>query len=78
VLPGVVQLHWATIVASRLFDFDRPPTRIKRLKFSNVIIPPCEVELLLERHGADEVQFRIHSKDDQHSQGRLVFAESDA
>ena len=78
ILPGVVQLHWAAIVASRLFGYDCPPQRIKRLKFSNVIIPPCVVELLLERYGLHEVQFRVRGESEQHSQGRLVFAEHDA
>jgi 3-hydroxymyristoyl/3-hydroxydecanoyl-(acyl carrier protein) dehydratase len=77
VLPGVVQLHWAAMVASRLFGFDTPPQHIKRLKFSNVIMPPCEIELMLVRHGSNEVQFTVHSDSGQHSQGRMVFAEHD-
>ncbi|MDJ0812338.1 MAG: hypothetical protein QNJ23_01305 [Woeseiaceae bacterium] len=75
VLPGVIQLHWAAEVAAILFDLDGPPQHIKRLKFSNVIVPPRVIELSLEKHGDREVQFHLQGDGLQHSQGRLVFAE---
>lgn len=75
VLPGIIQVHWAAEVASALFDLDGPPRHIKRLKFSNIVVPPRTVELVLARHGEREVQFTVRSVDQQHSQGRLVFPE---
>lgn len=74
VLPGIVQLHWAAEVASALFSLDGPPRHIKRLKFSNIVVPPRTIELVLVRHKDHEVQFTIRSADQQHAQGRLVFA----
>lgn len=74
ILPGVIQLHWATTLARALYEVDQIPCHIKRLKFSNVIVPPRVVELVLERPAVNEVQFRVHSKGVQHSQGRLNFA----
>lgn len=76
VLPGIIQLHWANVIATALFELDGLPHHIKRLKFSNVIVPPRIVELVLERPAANEVQFRIHGAGLQNSQGRLVFGAS--
>lgn len=73
VLPGIVQLHWATLVAAAHFGFKDPPQHIKRLKFSNVIIPPRIVELRLERIDQLQVQFNFQGLGQQNSQGRLVF-----
>ena len=75
VLPGIIQVHWASEVASILFDLEGPPQHIKRLKFSNVIVPPRIIELTLARHGDREVQFQVQGEGLQHSQGRLVFPE---
>jgi len=74
ILPGVVQLHWAVIVARAVFEFSDSPLEIKRLKFKNVVIPPQELELSVSVHALTEVQFDFHSSDDQFSLGRLVFA----
>ena len=73
VLPGVIQLHWAVQASSALFGLAGQPRRLKRLKFSNVVVPPRVVELVLERHGDYEVQFLFRSEGQQHSQGRIVF-----
>lgn len=74
VLPGIIQLHWAAEAAAVLFGLEGPPRQIKRLKFSNVIVPPRIVELHLEMHGDREVQFRVQGEGRQNSQGRLVYA----
>jgi 3-hydroxymyristoyl/3-hydroxydecanoyl-(acyl carrier protein) dehydratase len=78
VLPGVVQLHWAVIVASAIFEFSDSPLEIKRLKFKNVVVPPQVLELSVSMQASNEVQFEFCSLDVQHSQGRLVFAENAA
>ena len=78
VLPGVVQLHWAVIVARALFEFPGSPQEIKRLKFKKVVIPPQVLELSISMQGSNEVQFEFSGPDVQHSQGRLVFAENAA
>lgn len=73
VLPGVIQLHWAAEVAAILFGLEGPPRQVKRLKFSNVIVPPRVVELHLEQHGDREVQFRVQGDGLRNSEGRLVY-----
>ena len=75
VLAGIIQTHWAVQAASVLFDLDGTPQHIKRLKFSNIIVPPRTIELTLARHGENEVQFQIQGEALQHSQGRLIFPE---
>jgi hypothetical protein len=69
----VIQLHWAAEVAAILFGLEGPPQHIKRLKFSNVIVPPRTVRLHLEQHGDREVQFRVESDGQQNAQGRLAY-----
>jgi 3-hydroxymyristoyl/3-hydroxydecanoyl-(acyl carrier protein) dehydratase len=76
VLPGVVQLHWAVVVARAVFEFPDSPLEVKRLKFKNVVIPPKELELSVCVHKPNEVQFEFHSSDEKYSLGRLVFASS--
>jgi len=76
ILPGVVQLHWAVIVARAVFDFPDSPLEFKRLKFKNVVIPPQVLELSVSVPAPNEVQFEFHSPEVQYSQGRLVFAAS--
>ena len=76
ILPGVVQLHWAVIVARAVFEFPDLPLEFKRLKFKNVVIPPKVLELSVSAQTPNEVQFDLHSPDEQYSLGRLVFASS--
>jgi 3-hydroxymyristoyl/3-hydroxydecanoyl-(acyl carrier protein) dehydratase len=78
VLPGILHIHWAILVASGLFGLEDPPQHIKRLKFSKAIVPPRVVELRLQRLDPFQVQFNFQSLDQQNSQGRLVFAEPEA
>lgn len=76
ILPGVVQLHWAVIVARAVFEFPDLPLEVKRLKFKNVVVPPQVLELSVSVHASNEVQFEFYSPNEQYSQGRLVFAAS--
>lgn len=73
VLPGVVQLHWAVLVAAAYFDVSGVPSEIKRLKFKKVFTPPQILELTLHEYGSAAVQFRFNSAGEECSQGRLVF-----
>ena len=75
VLPGIVQLHWATLVSRQLYGFGNVPREIKRLKFKNVVIPPRELELTVTRKGDREVGFNFQSLGDVNSEGYIVFAD---
>jgi 3-hydroxymyristoyl/3-hydroxydecanoyl-(acyl carrier protein) dehydratase len=73
VLPGVVQLHWAVLVATTCLDVAGVPTEIKRLKFKKVFTPPQGLELTLRECGSAEAQFRFSFADEEYSEGRLLF-----
>jgi 3-hydroxymyristoyl/3-hydroxydecanoyl-(acyl carrier protein) dehydratase len=75
VLPGIVQLHWATLVSRSLFGFSGVPREIKRLKFRKVVVPPRELELAVTRQGEHNVRFRFTSSGDVNSEGQIVFAD---
>lgn len=73
VLPGVVQLHWAVLVATACLDLAGVPTEIKRLKFKKVFTPPQDLELTLRLCGVAEAQFQFRYEGEEYSEGRLVF-----
>ena len=76
VLPGVVQLHWATLVACSIFSIDAPPRTVNRLKFQNVIVPPRAIELEVGQLDRGRVPFAFRSLGVTHSSGVLRFDES--
>jgi len=73
VLPGVVQLHWAVLVATACLDVAGVPTELRRLKFKKVFAPPQDLELTLQKRSSAEIQFRFSCEDEECSEGRLVF-----
>jgi 3-hydroxymyristoyl/3-hydroxydecanoyl-(acyl carrier protein) dehydratase len=78
VLPGVVQLHWAVLVAQACYDLTAAPKEIKRLKFKNIVTPPQLLELTVSLQGSDEVQFDFSHSGARFSEGRLIFTASPA
>jgi len=76
VLPGVIQLHWAALVAQACFELQTFPTEIKRLKFKHVMSPGQRVELTLTLRPEAEVQFIYESAEARYSEGRLCFGEA--
>ena len=75
VLPGVVQLHWAVTVSRAAFDFAQNVSEVRRLKFSRVVTPPSQVDLVVTRQGEHEARFTFSSGGDRNSEGSLIFAE---
>jgi 3-hydroxymyristoyl/3-hydroxydecanoyl-(acyl carrier protein) dehydratase len=75
VLPGIVQLDWAVKIASERFGFSATPREVLKLKFKSVIVPPKDVKLTLSRISPLEVQFEFTSAQQQHSSGKLRYAE---
>ena len=49
VLPGVVQLFWASYFIKLAFGIDTHVGQLRKIKFSNIIRPTKIVELKLER-----------------------------
>jgi len=73
ILPGIVQLHWATGIAMSLFKFEGIPHEVKRLKFSNIVQPPAILELRLDQKSETGVQFQFTGFGCVHSMGSLEF-----
>lgn len=73
ILAGVVQLHWAALIAGRLLGGNRVPTRVYRLKFRHIATPPRLVEARLDLANAPRVAFRFYSHPHPHAQGVLEF-----
>jgi 3-hydroxymyristoyl/3-hydroxydecanoyl-(acyl carrier protein) dehydratase len=74
VLPGVIQLHWAVLVAQACFELSGIPAEVKRLKFKKIITPPKTLDLAVTLHAENEVQFGFDDAGAQYSEGRLVFS----
>jgi hypothetical protein len=73
ILAGVVQLHWAAMLARGVFGLAAFPRDIVRLKFQRPVLPPALLELGLQRIDEHNVQFHFRSPGCAHSQGRLLF-----
>lgn len=73
ILAGVVQLHWAALLAQGVFGLAAFPRDIVRLKFQRPVLPPALLELDLQRIDELNVQFHFRSPGNAHSQGRLLF-----
>jgi 3-hydroxymyristoyl/3-hydroxydecanoyl-(acyl carrier protein) dehydratase len=77
ILAGVVQLHWAALLARGVFGLSAFPHDIVRLKFQRPVLPPAVLELRLQRIDELNVQFGFRSPGHAHSQGRLLFGAED-
>ena len=76
VLPGVVQLHWAVLVAQACYNLADTPKEIKRLKFKNIVTPPQTLQLTVSLRGSYEIQFDFSNSGATFSEGRLIFTAS--
>ena len=75
VLPGVIQLHWAVLVAQAYFGMAGVPTEVKRLKYKSIVTPPQILDLTVSTRAAGEIQFNFGDAEAKYSEGRLVFTE---
>lgn len=73
VLAGIVQVHWAVLLAAACFSIEQVPVEIKRLKFKSVVVPPDVLDLSLKRVTEAEVAFVYAGAAGKCSEGRLVF-----
>lgn len=76
ILPGIIQLHWAVLLARRHLSPPALPMQIKGVKFRNTVRPPRLLELRLEPLDVGRVAFSLIGKAGIHSLGSLVFPES--
>lgn len=74
VLPGVVQIHWAVLLARPALPLKSIFRRIEVLKFHQIIKPMSRLKLALEYvEITGKLQFSYRSDLGTHSQGRIVF-----
>lgn len=73
VLPGVVQLHWATVLSRDYFTLNGAAKNVDALKFQNIIAPPATLRLVLERIDTQKVAFEYSVDDARASSGRISF-----
>lgn len=74
VLPGVVQLHWAVLLANRYLGKTGLFKGIRALKFQRIIVPDQSVELRLEYSTERRaLSFSYSSDAGPHSSGRILF-----
>jgi len=73
VLPGVVQVHWAGVLAKRIFGV-RDFAELKGAKFNSMILPEQEVELrLLLNSDKRLVKYSYQRGSEKFSSGSLLF-----
>jgi len=75
ILPGIIQLHWAVLLARHCLGLEEPPRELRRIKFQGILVPPRLVELRLNPAGERNVEFQVLGKSEAHSSGLLVFPE---
>jgi len=72
VLPGVVQVDWAIMLAADLGVDLKKFAGIPRVKFSSLVLPNCRLRLILEKTSVG-IKFVFSSDEGIHSQGSIRF-----
>lgn len=74
IVPGVVQIHWAILLANRCLTLEPRFLGVESLKFHRVITPVATLSLTLSyANESAKLTFCYSSKDGRHSQGRILF-----
>src|SRR5688572_19089159 len=73
VVPGVVQIKWAILLAQRYLAIGGGFTAMENVKFQRVMTPQSRVTLTLEHAAAArKLHFAFASADARYSSGRVV------
>ena len=71
-LAGVVQIHWASVIAQRLFGLHADANEISNLKFQQIIEPRMQLLLALDySKSKGRLQFRYSGQSGDHSKGSI-------
>jgi len=74
VVPGVVQVHWASLLAQHLFAITGAFLKMENVKFQSMILPNQTVELSLTNHSEkQQVAFNYRLDSTTVSEGKLYF-----
>ena len=77
VLPGVVQVHWAILLAESSLSLNPIFLGLEALKFHRIIKPGARLELALEHvESSGRLKFSYTSELGLHSQGRALFGKA--
>ena len=72
VLPGVVQIDWAMLLARRYLAMPRSAVRAMRVKFARVVRPDAELTLTLDYDRVDRLlHFEYRDRDYIYGSGRI-------
>lgn len=74
ILPGVAQVHWATLYTRKYFGVTTPVTSIQRLKFVQPVAPETSVQYRLNYDSARaRLDFVFESDKGTHALGTIIF-----
>lgn len=74
ILPGVVQTHWAVMLAHKVYNLPNPTPIGMQVKFQRTLRPGMQVALILDFIPSKErVNFTYRSTQGMHSSGQLRF-----
>ena len=74
ILPGIAQVHWAEAFGRRWLPVTGRFHRLEGIKFQNVLLPYCEVEIRLDFNAdSGKLEFCFESERGVHSRGRICF-----
>lgn len=76
VVPGVVQIHWVAELARRVFEC-RGFVNLKKIKFSNVVLPESSLKLRIEHRSDASCHFEYHDAQQSYSSGVISFQSSE-
>ncbi|MEM9171481.1 MAG: hypothetical protein AAGA84_02125 [Pseudomonadota bacterium] len=75
VLPGVVQLRWASQIAARVWTSLSDVKQLNNVKFQNPILPPASVQLTLTYKPEKRTVVALYRDGERiHSRASIVFA----
>jgi len=75
VVPGVVQVHWVAELARRVFE-SRGFANLKKIKFSNVVLPQSSLKLRMEHMADASCRFEYYDAQQSYSSGIISFHSS--
>lgn len=76
VVPGVVQVHWASLLASHFFTGDKVFLKMENVKFQSMLLPNQAVTLsLVNKPEKRQVVFTYRCESGVASEGKLYFRE---
>ncbi len=70
IVPGVVQLYYAAFYIKELFGYDIGMGQLKKIKFSNLIVPDKEIDLIFTEN-ENSILYKYQKDDKVYSSGQF-------